>query len=54
VTTKPAGTGLGLSIVKKLVAMHGGEVELRPREDAGGAVARFTLPEALSEPPIAR
>jgi PAS domain S-box-containing protein len=54
VTTKPAGTGLGLSIVKKLVAMHGGEVELRAREGAGGTIARFTLPEALTEPAAPR
>ncbi len=43
VTTKEAGTGLGLNIVKKLVELHGGEVEVHPRP-GGGTVARFTLP----------
>jgi signal transduction histidine kinase len=43
VTSKPAGTGLGLSIVQKIVAQHGGQVELVPR-NGGGTVARFVLP----------
>ena len=45
-TTKEAGTGLGLTIVKRLIELHGGEVELRGREDGQGTVARFTLPLA--------
>jgi len=39
-TTKPAGTGLGLAIVQKIVAQHGGDVELGPRE-GGGTTVRF-------------
>lgn len=45
VTTKEAGTGLGLTIVKKLVELHGGEVELSS-DEGSGAIARFTLPRA--------
>ncbi len=40
VTSKQAGTGLGLAIVRKIVAQHGGETELLPRQ-GGGTVARF-------------
>jgi PAS domain S-box-containing protein len=43
VTSKQAGTGLGLAIVQKIVAQHGGEVQLLPRP-GGGTIARFTIP----------
>jgi two-component system sensor histidine kinase MprB len=36
------GSGLGLSIVKQIVELHGGAVEVLPR-DGGGTVARITL-----------
>jgi two-component system sensor histidine kinase MprB len=36
------GSGLGLSIVKQIVELHGGTVEVLPR-DGGGTVARITL-----------
>jgi two-component system sensor histidine kinase MprB len=37
------GSGLGLSIVKQIVDLHGGTVEVLPR-DGGGTIARVTLP----------
>jgi PAS domain S-box-containing protein len=42
VTSKQGGTGLGLAIVRKIVAQHGGEIELLPRA-GGGTIARFTI-----------
>jgi signal transduction histidine kinase len=39
------GFGLGLSICRDLVEGMGGEISLRPREDAGTA-AEIRLPEA--------
>jgi two-component system, sporulation sensor kinase E len=42
-TTKAQGTGLGLSIVARIVAEHGGRVEVMPRS-GGGAVFTVTLP----------
>ena len=44
VTSKPAGTGLGLAIVRKIVAQHGGEVELLARE-GGGTIVQFYVGE---------
>ena len=38
------GSGLGLAIVDRIVALHGGQFTLVPREPAGGAIARITLP----------
>jgi len=39
------GSGLGLAIVDRVARMHGGSLELVPR-DGGGLVARVTLPAA--------
>jgi two-component system, OmpR family, osmolarity sensor histidine kinase EnvZ len=39
------GSGLGLAIVDRVARMHGGALELVPR-DGGGLVARVTLPAA--------
>ena len=44
-TTKPTGTGLGMPIVKKLMDLHGGEIEI----DSGpgrGTTVRLILPTA--------
>ena len=37
------GSGLGLAIVERIAQMHGGRLDLLPRE-GGGLVARITLP----------
>ncbi|WP_244849315.1 ATP-binding protein [Caballeronia sp. SL2Y3] len=42
---QPKGTGLGLAIVERIARLHGGTLELRPRE-GGGAQARLVLPLA--------
>jgi len=44
----PEGSGLGLAIVEQVVAAHGGEVRVAPR-DGGGAVFRVTLPAAAGD-----
>jgi two-component system osmolarity sensor histidine kinase EnvZ len=41
-----AGSGLGLAIVDRIVKMHGGTIQLLPRE-GGGLEARIEFP-ALS------
>lgn len=41
-STKESGTGLGLAIVKRIIDLHGGTIELRPRA-GGGTVANVTL-----------
>jgi two-component system osmolarity sensor histidine kinase EnvZ len=38
-----AGAGLGLAIVERIARLHGGTLELLPR-DGGGTIARVTLP----------
>jgi len=38
-----AGAGLGLAIVERIARMHGGTLDLLPR-DGGGTLARVTLP----------
>jgi len=38
-----AGAGLGLAIVERIARLHGGTLELLPRE-GGGTIARVTLP----------
>jgi two-component system osmolarity sensor histidine kinase EnvZ len=37
------GTGLGLAIVERIARLHGGALELLPR-DGGGLIARLKLP----------
>jgi signal transduction histidine kinase len=44
-TTKPSGTGLGMSIVKKIVDLHGGEIEVDSAPGHGTRV-RIALPAA--------
>jgi len=39
------GSGLGLAIARKVIAAHGGELNVHPRE-GGGSIFRFTLPLA--------
>jgi signal transduction histidine kinase/ActR/RegA family two-component response regulator len=48
-TTKPRGTGLGLSVVHRIVAAHGGSIQVRS-EPGQGAELEVVLP-AL-EPPV--
>jgi two-component system osmolarity sensor histidine kinase EnvZ len=40
-----AGAGLGLAIVDRIARLHGGSLDLVPR-DGGGTIARVTLPAA--------
>jgi signal transduction histidine kinase len=44
-TTKPDGTGLGLAYAKKVVETMKGRIDLRNREDGGGAVFEILLPK---------
>jgi signal transduction histidine kinase len=44
-TGRPEGTGLGLTIVRRIVDLHSGSVELRPREPRGTEAA-VRLPAA--------
>jgi PAS domain S-box-containing protein len=51
-TTKPAGTGLGMAIVKKIMDLHGGEIEI----DSGpgrGTTVRLIIPRAQPAVPAA-
>jgi two-component system osmolarity sensor histidine kinase EnvZ len=41
--TNAGGTGLGLAIVERIARLHGGKLELLPRE-GGGLIARLRLP----------
>ncbi len=47
-TTKAMGLGIGLSICRQIVEAHGGKL-WHERQDGGGTVFRFTLPEATGE-----
>ncbi|HET7134828.1 MAG TPA: ATP-binding protein, partial [Casimicrobiaceae bacterium] len=38
-----AGAGLGLAIVDRIARLHGGTLDLLPR-DGGGTIARVRLP----------
>jgi PAS domain S-box-containing protein len=44
-TTKPTGTGLGMAIVKKIMDLHGGEIEIDSRPGQGTTV-RLIIPRA--------
>jgi two-component system nitrogen regulation sensor histidine kinase GlnL len=50
-TTKPQGTGLGLSICKEIADFHRAALELVPRNDRGGTIARVTFSSSLLEGP---
>jgi signal transduction histidine kinase len=45
-TTKPTGTGLGMAIVKKIMDLHGGEVEIDSVPGEGTTV-RLVIPGAM-------
>ena len=52
-STKPRGSGFGLAIVARIAELHGGTVEVGPRE-GGGALFTLRLPEAgAAAPPSA-
>jgi signal transduction histidine kinase len=42
-TTRAGGVGLGLAVSRRIVDLHGGQLELRDRAD-GGTCATMTLP----------
>ncbi|MGH7308256.1 MAG: sensor histidine kinase [Candidatus Rokuibacteriota bacterium] len=44
-TTKPTGTGLGMAIVKKIMDLHGGEIEIDSRPGQG-TIVRLVIPRA--------
>jgi signal transduction histidine kinase len=48
-TTKPQGTGLGLSICKEIADFHRASLELVPRNDRGGTIARVIFASSLLE-----
>ncbi len=43
-TTKSEGSGIGLPLAQQIARVHGGEISLENREDAGGARATVRLP----------
>lgn len=49
-STKPRGSGFGLAIVARIAELHGGTVEVGPRE-GGGALFTLRLPEAGASVP---
>ena len=46
-TTKPTGTGLGMAIVKKLMDLHGGEIDIDSAPGRGTTVRLLLPPAAL-------
>ncbi len=44
-TTKPGGSGVGLLLARRIAELHGGWLNLEPRHDQPGAVARLWLPD---------
>jgi len=44
-TTKPTGTGLGMAIVKKIMDLHGGEIDIESAPGRGTTV-RLTIPRS--------
>jgi two-component system sensor histidine kinase HydH len=44
-TTKPTGTGLGMAIVKKIMDLHGGEIEIESAPGRGTTV-KLSIPQA--------
>jgi PAS domain S-box-containing protein len=50
-TTKPTGTGLGMAIVKKIMDLHGGEVEIESTPGEG-TVVRLVIPRAAMPAPV--
>ncbi len=49
-TTKPTGTGLGMAIVKKIMDLHGGEIEIDSAPGRGTSV-RLVIPRAAVATP---
>jgi signal transduction histidine kinase len=43
VTGRPGGAGLGLALCRRIVLLHGGEIDVHPRA-GGGTVAEVRLP----------
>jgi PAS domain S-box-containing protein len=50
-TTKPTGTGLGMAIVKKIMDLHGGEIEIDSAPGRGTTVW-LIIPRAASAEPV--
>jgi PAS domain S-box-containing protein len=50
-TTKPTGTGLGMAIVKKIMDLHGGEIEIESTPGEGTTV-RLVIPRAGLAAPV--
>jgi signal transduction histidine kinase len=50
-TTKPFGTGLGMAIVKKIMDLHGGEIEI-DSAPGRGTVVRLVIPRAAVGVPV--
>jgi len=51
-TTKPTGTGLGMAIVKKIMDLHGGEIEIDSLPGEGTTV-RLVIPGTAVTAPVA-